>query len=532
MAITEPAKKAGSKVDDDLVGTLLAEVRNGQPGAFGAGVLPLLSHALDQAWRCGTGETVTLADYERAGGIEGAVAESAQRAYDHLTPAQQNAARQIFTRLAATGSEGVDSAGRVTRADLTEGKTADEAQDVEEVLEAFAAERLLTLATDTVELSHEVLLTAWPLLRDTWLADTHADQIVRTRLHATAAEWDRHSRDPSYLYTGSLLHTATSAAAHISDDPAHHPPLSQTERDFLHASNYGRRRQTRRRQAFLTMVIALVGFASATEVAIRADQQVTHERDVAVSGQLTFESRFLGSTSRRLSTLLSIAAWQINPSGDARDAMLAAAARYGIAARGPTWHTGKVSSVAFSRDGNTLVGGSSDGIRLWNANTGLARLSPLTGRGGKVSSVAFSPDGNTLATGGADGIRLWDVTTGRQLRSLRASRGGKVLSVAFSPHGGILVGGSSDGIRLWDVATGYMIGTLPAANADQVVSIAFRPGGNPLASVSADGAIQLWKVAITADLVPYLCHHAGRSFTHIEWARYLPQGPAYHKICP
>jgi hypothetical protein len=48
LAISEPAKKAGSKVEDDLVGVLLAEVRNGQPGAFGAGVLPLLSHALDQ----------------------------------------------------------------------------------------------------------------------------------------------------------------------------------------------------------------------------------------------------------------------------------------------------------------------------------------------------------------------------------------------------------------------------------------------------------------------------------------------------
>ena len=31
MAVTEPAKKAGSKVHDDLAGVLLTEVRNGQP---------------------------------------------------------------------------------------------------------------------------------------------------------------------------------------------------------------------------------------------------------------------------------------------------------------------------------------------------------------------------------------------------------------------------------------------------------------------------------------------------------------------
>jgi hypothetical protein len=219
MAITEPAKKAGSKVDEDLVGVLLAEVRNGQPGATGAGALPLLSHALDQAWRSRTGDAVTLADYERAGGIEGAVAGSAQRVYDALTPGQQAATRQVFTRLAVIGDEGTDTADRVTRAELTEGKNPADAQDVAAVLEVFAAERLLTLASKTVEISHEVLLTAWPLLRDTWLADTRADRIVRTRLHTTAGEWARHSRDASYLYSGSLLQTADDTASRIDADP-------------------------------------------------------------------------------------------------------------------------------------------------------------------------------------------------------------------------------------------------------------------------------------------------------------------------
>jgi len=247
MAITEPAKKAGAKVDDDLADRLLAEVRTGQPGAFGAGALPLLSHALDQAWRHGTGQAVTLADYERAGGIEGAVAATAQRAYDRLSPPRQAAARQVFLRLTATSPDGTDTADRAARAELTEGRSPAEAEDVAAVLEAFAAERLLTLAADTVELSHEVLLTAWPLLRDTWLADTHADRIVRTRLHTTAADWERHARDPSYLYTGTLLAAATETATRIGADPARHPPLCQTERDFLHASNRAAVRSSRQR---------------------------------------------------------------------------------------------------------------------------------------------------------------------------------------------------------------------------------------------------------------------------------------------
>src|SRR4029077_18824614 len=103
--ITEPAKKAGATVDDDLTGLLLTEARTGQPGTFGAGILPLLSHALDQGWRSRTGKTLSLADYERTRGIDGAVAASAQRAFDGLSPAQQVAARQVFLRLTAASSD-------------------------------------------------------------------------------------------------------------------------------------------------------------------------------------------------------------------------------------------------------------------------------------------------------------------------------------------------------------------------------------------------------------------------------------------
>ena len=106
LAITEPAKKTGSSVEDNLADELLREVRTRHPRASSAGVLPLLSHALDQAWRTRTGDILTLADYERTGGIEGAVADSAQGAYERLTPAQQAAARQVFTRLTAC-SDGV-----------------------------------------------------------------------------------------------------------------------------------------------------------------------------------------------------------------------------------------------------------------------------------------------------------------------------------------------------------------------------------------------------------------------------------------
>ncbi len=497
LAITEPAKKAGSSVEDNLADELLREVRTRHPRASSAGVLPLLSHALDQAWRTRTGDSLTLADYERAGGIEGAVADSAQRAYERLTPAQQAAARQVFTRLTAC-SDGVDTAARAIRAELTESKSAADAGDVEAVLEAFAAERLLILAAGTVEISHEILLTAWPLLRDVWLAETHGDRIVRTRLDDVAAEWIRNSRDSTYLYTGTLLAAATETAARISADPARYPPLSHVEQDFLRASNHAHHRRARRRESIIAFLMALViGLALLAVAAFHSSQEAKQQRDLAASGQLINESELIGDVDPTVSKLLSIAAWRIHPSDQDRYAMLAAASSPGLASL--TGHTDRVHAVAFSPDGHTLLSGSYDGTaRLWDVATHRQIGVPLNGHDDEVYSVAFSPNGKVVATGADDGmVRLWDVATHRQVGAPLNGHDGEVNAVAFSPDGKILAsGGADDGVvRLWDVASHRQIGVPLLGHSGVVYSVAFSPDGKILASGNLDDKAQLWDVA-------------------------------------
>ncbi len=509
MAITEPAKRAGSSVDDDLVDVLLEEVSTRRPASApsvpgggpvsGAGVLPLLSHALDQAWRSRTGDVLTLADYERTGGIEGAVADSAQHAYDCLTPAQQAAARQVFTRLTATTSASVDTADRASRAELAEGKDAAQVRDVEVVLEAFASERLLTLAAGTVEISHEVLLTAWPLLRDQWLAETHADRIVRTKLHNAAAEWTSRSRDPSYLYSGSLLEDAAATAARISADPVRYPPLSQTERDFIGASERARHRRVRRRQGIIAFLVALVvGFASAAFLAARANQETAGERDVAVSGQLITQSEELGDTDPILAKQESLAAWQLDQTNPAaRYAMLTAARLPGTGTLKSS-DGASVDAVAYSPDGKILATGSGDGIvQLWDAVTQRRIGEPLRGATGWVYTVAFSLDGKIVAAGQDGVVRLWDVATHQPIGKPLTGDVSNVESIAFSPDADLLAAGHYDGtVQLWDVASGQQMGT--ALHAGEVLSVAFSPDGKMLATGGYDsadhGTLQLWDV--------------------------------------
>ena len=101
---------------------------------------------------------------------------------------------------------------------------------------------------------------------------------------------------------------------------------------------------------------------------------------------------------------------------------------------------GTISEIAYSPDSTQLAVASSIGIWIYNVQTG-EELKLLTRHTGRVESVSFSPDGQTLASGSYDDtIRLWDVVTGETIRTLTGHRN-EVNSVSFSSDGAMLASG-------------------------------------------------------------------------------------------
>jgi WD40 repeat protein/energy-coupling factor transporter ATP-binding protein EcfA2 len=541
-AIEEPAKRRRWELEPGLADLIL------QDAGHAPGALPLASHALMETWERRRGRTMTLSGYRAAGGVSGAIAETAETVFtDQLNPEQQLIARRIFLRLTELGEE-TGSAGTSRRASFRElVRRPDEAAATESVVKALADARLVTTSEDAVQVAHEALIRNWPRLRN-WLEENREGFRLHRNLTEAAAEWLGMQREEGLLYRGARLAQAREWAV------SHREDLNLQELEFLEASIGLSERETAEREAqrqreleaaqklaetesraaanlrrramylraalgvaAILAVAALVFASRANQNALEASRnaleasrnQSTAEQQAHLASSRELAAAAVNNleTDSQLSILLALEALKQADTSEAENALhqgiLAARLTGKVSA-----HAGYTYGVAISPDGSRFASAGMDGlVKIWLSNdlTAAAGMQPVMTIENPIdfdvqnisngSTVAFSPDGSRLAAvAEKEAVKIWDAGSG-ELQFRLAGRSGNIPSLAFSADGKRLVTAHQNGqAMIWDVSTGKRLRTitLPGGAGKSTILAVFTPDERQLVTSGTDGYLRFW----------------------------------------
>ncbi|MFF8387059.1 hypothetical protein ACF053_25900 [Streptomyces kanasensis] len=403
--IVRPAQAAGFIVERPLTARLVDEV-HGTPGG-----LPLLSHVLRETWRRRRGRVLTEEAYRAAGGLEGAIAQTAEDVYAGLSPDRAELARFVLLRLVAPGDGTADTRRPVDRAELETGRV-ERAAEIDAVLERLARARLVTLDGTTVHLAHEALITAWPRFA-AWIEDDRNRLRILRRLTQAAVAWHDLGRDSGALYRGVRLGEAEESFGGDLGGK----DLTRLEREFLDTSRTARARDRRRHHGLVTSAVLLLVLAvTGGAMAWQQNRDGEEARVAAAARRAATTADSLRPSQPRTALLLSVAAWRLSRTPETHSALLGALAQH---ERPPFTPPGSSADTdLLGADGRTLLTTRGDGFVLWDLHT---RRVTATHRGPTDADTfalghQLSPDGRYTMVGTETGtaqMRLWDVRAQR-----------------------------------------------------------------------------------------------------------------------
>lgn len=520
-AVVKPALAAGVLVERSLATTVVDEVLD-RPGA-----LPMLSHALLETWRRRKGRMLTTAAYEAAGGLNGAIAATAEEVYGQLSAPQAAVARLLLLRLVEPGRGTVDTGRPFARADLKRCAH----PDTPVVVERLARARLLTVDEDSVRLAHEALITCWPRLHG-WIEQDRERLRHHRQLTEATRAWLAHGRDPGTLYRGTRLARAEEMFPDHDGDPA----LAPVERSFLTAAFEAREaekraaaRSTRRSRQLVGALSAVLAVTLVTGLAAwRQHDDNQRRRTQNTARRIAAVAEGLRTIEPRAALLLGVAAWRIAPLAETRRTLLGSLTQpEQDAFSDPA--SGHRSQRFLADSGRTLLSVDDRTWRTWNLGT---RRSTGSGRLPEGEVLAAGPYAQVLAIAAADGrIRLWDLRAGHWTSGPPLAQGRD--GIAFGASGRSYVvdepdtdspsNSDSDSHAASDSDSAYGSGSGSGADVVRVRAVADG------AVLSEERGVTRANVAVSADdrlvavcptgRAPQVREVGGRQVVHGAWER-------------
>ncbi|MFW0784993.1 hypothetical protein AAFP35_10765 [Gordonia sp. CPCC 206044] len=506
-AIVEPAARAGLRVGEGLVELILTDLDvrgSGADATIPPGTFPLLAHALHSAWRYRDDDGMSVRAYERAGGVRGAVAASAERCWASFSSSEQDIARIILLQLVVPTREG-SAVGRHVDRDTLIGSCPDQAS-AESVLGALVDARIITQDAYGTSLAHDTVITVWPRLAH-WVDDDRENALIRHRLQVDADDWVSSGRDRSLLYRGTRLTVANDLRSTIAGS------VTRQAGEFLDAATRLLRRTTYAKRGLIAFLVvgALVTSLLAV-VSMRQSERADRESADAQFAALIAAARHDQSSDSTESAQLALVANDERPDDRQAQGLLLASQSAPLAATFRA-QVGAIYGAARSRNGLIATGGYDNAVQLWRADTerGLVPVGSVLSTSSWVSSVAFSPDGQTLFAGTGTGVvQRWNVADpAHAVRGDDIDLGhrGAVYSVAVRGDGRIVATAGDDGtVRLQDLMSGHTV-TL-TGHAGPVRAVTFTPDGTTAVSGGDDGTARIWDVT-----EPAAAHEIGAPLT-------------------
>jgi WD40 repeat protein/serine/threonine protein kinase len=531
QAIVQPARDFGVEIEPGLPERLIADLGVRGEVDYDPGALPRMAHALREAWNFREGSVLTLSAYRRAGGIDGAVARTAEDIYARLDPPGREALRGILLRLVTVSDDGTVARRRVDPQEISG-----------YILDHLIAARLVTVDATGARLSHEALLTAWPRLRD-WIDEDRAGLVQHRRFIDAVRVWVDSGQHSDDLYRGVRLATVNSWLERGRTQ------LQPAEQEFLARSNAAEyagqiaaKRRTRRLRtlvAALSVLLLVAGGAVVVATQLRQDAQDERNRadigrQMNLSRQLAAESSLARGVDARRSTLSALGAWQAGETAEARSALLGAQTDHYKGRM--IGHESMASAVAITGDGKVAVSGGRDGsLRLWDVLTHrqltvladgdgwyrtvsmsadgrlLLAANPLEGKvtlwsvpdrkilftvPEKALDGQISLDGKTFTAFTERGIAVWDTVSHAERARFTAANS---LAMAYSPDGSLIATTNKNNVDVHRVSDGALVSSI-AGHEDDVVALAFDRTGTKLASTSMDMTVRVWDTSTWAEI--------------------------------